>query len=1386
MDSKVLIMSNITNHHFRISIRTKLLIYILSTAVIIFVATLGYIITNTNNNAIKDAEKFVNSTAQEYANKVKAELDSDIATCRSLTYAFGGYKDIDRDQRILIYDQIMRDLLINNPQFYSVWTSWELNAIDPNFIEENGRERYTYYREGGQLLYQAETLEVGELNLGGIYYDIKNNPREVLTEPYLYSYTDQQENLILESSIAIPLMDNGVFIGLTGSDVELDRFHEIIEIIKPFDGSYASMISAKGVIIAHPDSTLKNTSIYDTELSKFTNLDLEVMVNSGEAFSFTESSDKTNKLFVSFAPFNPGVSSDTWYIIIVVPSDVILQKADRTFAISIIVGTIGIFLLAFLIWFIARRISKPLIKTTKILNQLSTGDIENLEVFEVKTHDELSEMANALKTLSNSLRLNAEFAINIGEGKLHEEYNPLSNKDLLGNALIKMRESLLSLRTTNKRNQWMQTSMVRISELLQGDKTLKELGNQILTSLAAILDIQISSIFLNVNGELEIISSYSYDFRDSEAQKFKFGEGLIGQAAAEQKMLVYTDVPKDYITVKSSLGKSIPNIIIVVPLVYNKQVIAVIEIGSTKELSQSKLDFISQISENIAIAFNSINTRSEMKVLLAKTQGQAKELKVQQEELLHSNEELEEQTNALKVSEEELQQQQEELRVTNEELEEKTNFLEQQKVDISNKNLELENAGKDLKQKALELEVASKYKSEFLANMSHELRTPLNSLLILSGSLSQNKEKNLTDEQVESAEIIYKSGNDLLTMINDILDLSKIESGKMDVNIENIKIESICENIRDYFKHGISQKNIEFKLIIDDDVPSQISTDQQKTEQIIKNFMSNALKFTDKGSITLQFHSLHDKDSEIQNSIGISVTDTGIGIPEKKQLDIFEAFQQADGSISRKFGGTGLGLSISRELAKLLGGKIQLKSKSGEGSTFTLYLPTSGQTIKTDIKKVPVAKSEKDDAISNKPEKVTTETTQTLFGSDRQEFINDDFDNLNDKDEVILIIEDDPAFAKILYKQCHERGFKSIASPTGEYGIELAGKIIPSAIILDINLPGIDGWRVLDVLKENPNTRHIPVHIMSGEEETITASNKGAIGYLTKPIKTEALEDAFSKIESFVSKKTGSVLLVEDDNNLRKSIKLLIGDKTVKITDAPSGKEALKMLTNNSYDCMILDLGLSDMTGFELIEKLNQNKINKPPIIVYTGQDLTKKENDLLEKYAESIIIKGVKSEERLLDETALFMHRVVANMPKKQQNVIKNMHTKEDIFKDKKVLMVDDDMRNIFALTKVLSEQNMKVSRAENGKVALKLIKENPKFDVILMDIMMPEMDGYETMKAIRKIPNQKNVPIIALTAKAMKEDRQKCIEAGANDYLAKPIVIEKLLSLLRVWLYK
>ncbi len=1375
---------------YRIKLSTKLLIYILSITVLIFAAVLTYIIINTRKMALHDAANYVNADTREYANLVQKELNSDMATCRALARAFMGYDEIPREHRKDIYNEMMRNILVDNPQFVSVWASWELNDIDPNYKREHGRERYTYYKEGDEIILKEEVLETNVENVSGLYYDIKADPSETLTDPYFFSYTENTEDQILEASISIPLMEGKNFIGLVGADIELERFHQIVKDIKPYEGSYAIMISSGGKIISHPDKTLTNKMITKSELGQFSDLNITEKISKGEPFNFHFNDNEGKKYYVSFKPFTIGRSDDKWYIGIFAPMDVILQTANKNLLVSLLVGLGGIILLAIIIWLIAKNITTPLKQTTRILRNLLQGKVDKSSSITVKTHDEIGEMADALNTLSRALKANANFANEIGKGNLNQEFTPLSNQDMLGNALLQMRESLLELRTVNDNNHWLHESIVSLSELLQGEKSETELANQILNLLAEILNIQIAAVFIEKEGVYKLTGSYAYHFRKSNANEFKPGQGLVGQAAYEKKKITFTDIPEDYISIKSGLGETQPSNIIVIPLIYQGNVIGVLEIGTAKELSKLMLNFLDQVSENIAIAFNSIKIRNEMKVLLHKTQEQAEELRVQQEELTEANKELEEQTRALKDSQEELQQQQEELRVTNEELEEKTKYLEEQKTEISHKNLKLENARKDLERKAEELEIASKYKSEFLANMSHELRTPLNSLLILSQNLIDNSDNNLTDDQIEAARIIHKSGSDLLNMINDILDLSKIESGKMTLNFEKVSIDSISEDIFNYFKHVTDQKKLKFDIISEKGTPETITTDQQKLEQIIKNFVSNAVKFTKEGGITIKFHPV-DPDTDLSRSgldpsaaIGISVIDSGIGIPKDKQLEIFEAFQQADGSTSRNYGGTGLGLSISRELAKLFGGEIQLESQVNEGSTFTLFIPVKnkeGDSVTS--KKVEI--KQKSSELQKKKSRAEKQKNKPAPVTD-EEFIPDDRDKLENNEDVILIIEDDPNFAKILLKQCHSKDFKCIATPTGEEGYELAKKHNVSAVILDIKLPGINGWQVLDLLKDNSKTRHIPVHIMSGEEETIDAFKRGAIGYLTKPINKKDLDGAFQKLEVFINRKMGNMLLVEDNPELRKSIKMLIGEKDVIITEASKGQQVIDLLQKNTFDCMVLDLGLPDMSGFELIRKLEEKAIEKPPIIVYTGRELSKEENEELQKYTETVIIKGVKSEERLLDETALFLHRMIDKMPEKQQKVIEKLHDKESIFKDKKILLVDDDMRNVFALTKILKEKNMEVLRADNGKTALELLKREKELDLILMDIMMPVMDGYEAIKEIRKSVKFAKLPIIALTAKAMKEDKQKCIDAGANDYLTKPINIDKLLSLMRVWLYK
>jgi len=694
--------------------------------------------------------------------------------------------------------------------------------------------------------------------------------------------------------------------------------------------------------------------------------------------------------------------------------------------------------------------------------------------------------------------------------------------------------------------------------------------------------------------------------------------------------------------------------------------------------------------------------------------------------------------------------------------------LEEQTQSLEIKNVEVEAAKNDIEQKTKQLEISSKYKSEFLANMSHELRTPLNSLLILSKDLSENRNKNLDDIQVESAEIIYKSGTDLLVLINEVLDLSKIEAGKMSINVENVSLRNFTSELVREFKHHAEQKGLKLNVKLGDDLPVFIRTDSQRLNQILKNLLSNAIKFTERGSVSISI----ERASE--STVNISVVDTGIGINEDKQMAIFEAFQQAEGGTSRKYGGTGLGLSISRELAKLLGAEIKVNSKLNEGSTFSLILPLEifqeQEPVNTNAPKVPVmfrSHASEDAIFLNYPH------------------IEDDRDTISIDDKTVLIIEDDLKFAEILLKHANNKGFKCLSATTGEDGLLLASKYKPQAIILDMSLPGINGHVVLLELKADPSVRHIPVHIISGEDRTLEPIKEGAVEYLMKPIAKKDLEEAFSRIENFVNRKIKNLLIIEDSENSRKAMRVLIGNGDVKCFEAGTGKEALEMFEQNHIDCMILDIGLPDMSGFELIRKLEQVKEqHMPPIIVYTGKELTKEENYELQKYAESIIIKGVKSEERLLDETSLFLHRTISNLPKSKQLIINNLYDKEAVFHEKTILLVDDDMRNLFALSKILKERGMEIIKAENGINALEMLELHPGINMVLMDIMMPEMDGYEAMKRIRSQLKFRRLPVIALTAKAMKDDKQKCIDAGANDYITKPIDVERLLSLMRVWL--
>ncbi|OQY45738.1 MAG: hypothetical protein B6242_09505 [Anaerolineaceae bacterium 4572_78] len=997
------------------------------------------------------------------------------------------------------------------------------------------------------------------------------------------------------------------------------------------------------------------------------------------------------------------------------------------------------------------------------------------------------------------------------EGSLESESMQLQpigviELQILAETFNKLLIDLQLVMTENKEQMWQSTGQSTLNDRIRGQQEITTLAENVIQCLAEYLNAQVGVLALHHDDDIfHLTASYAYDVRKGIRTNFKIGEGLIGQAAYEKKRFVVTDLPEGYMPVSSLLGERIPTNVLVAPFMYEGNVIGVIEIGSLYSFGKKDMNFIDSIMENIAIAFHTALSRERMQELLEKTQQQSQilqtqqeslkianeELKSQQEELQSSNEELETQTKALQFSEVRLKEKQVELEKTNVQLEDQAdklersrNDLQQKQFDLDKQNNELKAAQVELERKAEELTLTSKYKSEFLANMSHELRTPLNSLLILSKILADNNEGNLTDEQVESAQIIYSGGNDLLHLINEILDLSKIEAGRMEFNFESIMLSELADIMQFQFSHVAEEKEFKFEINLANDLPVTIQTDGKRTGQIIKNLLSNAFKFTEKGSVTLSMFlpsltvNLSNSKLSPSRAVAIQVKDTGIGMTPEQQKIVFEAFQQADGSTSRKYGGTGLGLSISRELATQLGGEITLESVYGRGSTFTLYLPIEDEKLEIERQEPEVGSQES--GVGNSLRDSVEETIDDIY--------IDMLDDIEDGAEpLLLIIEDDKKFAKIVQNMAKKKGFRCIVSRDGRQGLDMALHHIPSAILLDLKLPNMSGWDILNVLKANTDTRHIPIHIMSVEDETMGAYQQGAVGYLTKPVSSDDLENVFQRIEQFVHHGIKRILLVEDDMVLRQSIRQLLHDNDIKIIETDMGKTALDWLRKEAFDCMILDLNLSDITGFDVLNVIRQdNTINKCPIIVYTGKELSQDESNLLRQYTDSIIIKGVKSPERLLDETALFLHRVVADMPQEKQATIKQLYDKEKALAGKKILIVDDDMRNAFALSKLLSDKGMEITLAGNGKHALKQLEQESDIDIILMDVMMPVMDGYETIKQIRQQTRFKYIPIIALTAKAMKGDREKCIQAGANDYLSKPIDNERLFSMLRVWMYR
>ena len=1034
--------------------------------------------------------------------------------------------------------------------------------------------------------------------------------------------------------------------------------------------------------------------------------------------------------------------------------------------------------------------------------------------------DNVNAMANSLTI---QVRAIAEVATAVTRGDLTGQITVETQGELdeLKNNLNQMIGNLKDTTEKNNEQDWLKTNLAKFSRMMQGQKDLEAVSRLIMSELTPLVSANYGAFYI-MEGEgqgavLKLIASYAYKERKHVGNRFHLGEGLVGQAALEKKPILLTSVPDDYIRITSGLGEAAPRNILVLPVLFEGEVKAVVELASFLPFSQIHQIFLDQLAESVGVVLNMISANMRTSELLEQSQqltqelqSQSQELKAQQEELKRSNAELEAQTKSLRSSEELLRDQQVELQQVNEELEEKASLLAEQNRKVEQKNDEVEAARLALEEKAEQLAMSSKYKSEFLANMSHELRTPLNSLLILSKLLTDNKDGNLNPKQVEYAKTIHSSGSDLLSLINDVLDIAKVEAGKMEVNATDVPIAELNASLQRSFGPVAEEKELAFKIDVHPDAPATIYTDGQRVEQVLKNLLSNAFKFTSEGSVSLAVRKAEANRRFLQPSlnagpvIAFAVSDTGVGIAADKQRLIFEAFQQADGTTSRKFGGTGLGLSISREIARLLGGEIRVESAPGKGSTFTLFLPAKYRELPEQRRPASEYGSSITEEVPRTP-KITPSTTwrptpgqgaKAVYSAPpvpterraAQYVVEDDHEGIDPGDRVVLIVENDANFARILLNMAREKGFKGIVCLDGDSGLAAAHEFRPDAITLDIDMPGLDGWKVLERLKHHPSTRHIPVHIISGIERRQQGLKAGAMAYLAKPVSKDALDDAFSRIASFIEDVPKHLLVVEDDEKQRNAIVELIAHEDVEITAVESAEKAMEELASGKhYDCVVLDLGLRDMSGFDLLEKVKSDpEKTELPIIVYTGKELSPQEETRIKKYAETIIVKDVRSPERLLDETALFLHRVEAKLPEQKRKMLEQLHDADAVIAGKRVLIVDDDVRNIFSLTSVLEDHGMNVRFAENGKDALSALKEDPEVDAILMDVMMPEMDGYETTRAIREMPEFKSLPIIALTAKAMKGDREKCIAAGASDYITKPVDTEQLLSLLRVWLYK
>jgi HAMP domain-containing protein/CheY-like chemotaxis protein len=966
--------------------------------------------------------------------------------------------------------------------------------------------------------------------------------------------------------------------------------------------------------------------------------------------------------------------------------------------------------------------------------------------------------------LTNQVRAIAEVATAVTKGDLTRSIQVEASGEVaeLKDNLNTMIDNLRLTTDRNTEQDWLKTNLARFTGMLQGQRDLTTVGRMLLSELAPLVNAQQGVIYqmeTEESASMTLLSAFADDGENGQLRRVRLGEGLVGQVAAEKRRMLISDLPDKTISIRSGLFESVPRNVIVLPVLFEDRVKAVIELASLNAFTASHLAFLEQLTASIGIVLNSIEATMQTEGLLKQSQQLAAELQTQQKELQQ----------------------------TNEQLAQKAQQLAEQNVEVERKNQEIEQARRALEEKAKELALTSKYKSEFLANMSHELRTPLNSILVLGQQLSENPDHNLTPKQVEFARTIHGAGTDLLNLISDILDLSKIESGTVSVEAEEIFFANLLEMVARPFRHEAENRKLAFEVQADPHLTRSLVTDSKRLQQVLKNLLSNAFKFTEHGSVRLSVSVAakgwgedHPILSGAASVVAFEVTDSGIGIALDKQRIIFEAFQQADASTSRKYGGTGLGLAISRELASLLGGEIQLRSTPGQGSMFTLYLPL------TYVGPTASRLTAGPDGRVFSP--VTPLQLSNIVVSERPvEQIADDRNNLQPDDPVLLIVEDDPHYARVLCDLSRDKGFKVLVALRGSEALALAREFHPTAVSLDVFLPDMLGWTVLNHLKQDPATRHIPVQMLTLDEDRHHGLARGAFAFVTKPTSPEELDSALSRIKDYASPRRKRLLIVEDNPAEQLSIRELLGYDDIDVTVVDTGAEALAMVSKESFDCVVLDLRLPDMTGFDILERMRDiPEVSDLPVVVFTGKELSPEEDARLHTLARSVVVKGVESPERLLDETALFLHRVVADLPQEKQKMLDRLHRSDEALVGKKVLVVDDDMRNIFALSSVLERRGMAVLTAGTGREAISMLESTPDVAIVLMDIMMPEMDGYATMQVIRQNSSFRRLPIIALTAKAMKGDREKCLEAGASEYLAKPVNTEQLLSALRMWLHR